>query len=106
MPRLKLGCTEIHLIEPGVKVNDHDNLLAQKQLDIPGRVFCISIGRRPGASRALHLEPCSGRAAPPLICGRRRRFLTIGAPPPIICRCAADAIFVCLIILLHFSSFA
>ena len=40
----------------------------------------------------------------------RRRFLMIGAlplqpPPPIICWRAADATLLCLIILLHFSSF-
>jgi len=32
------------------------------------------------------LEPCAGRAATPTICGRRRRFLVIGGPPPLIYR--------------------
>src|SRR6218665_950519 len=47
----------------------------------------------------LGLRLCWHRyaAPPPSICGRRRRFLMI------ICRLAADAMLVCLFILLHFS---
>ena len=55
----------------------------------------------------LALEPSAMARAPPSICWRRhRRFLMMGAPLQIICRCAADAMLVRLIISWHFSGFA
>ena len=54
----KLGCTAIHFVEPGVKVNGEyyrNNLLGQKLLPDMRRLsqdefFCVSTGRRPGTS--------------------------------------------------------
>jgi len=59
---LKLGCTSIHFVEPGVKVNGEyyrNNLLAQKLLPDMRRLsqdefFCVSTGRRPGTWSTRH----------------------------------------------------
>ena len=58
----KLGCTDIHFIELGTKVNwayYRDNLLAQKLLPdmrwlAQNEFFCVPTGRRPGASSTRH----------------------------------------------------
>ena len=50
------GCTEIHFIEPGVKVNGtyyHDNFLAKK-LHVLSDIFRISQGGVLSFSRTVH----------------------------------------------------
>ena len=82
-----LDCTEIHLIEPGVKANGtyyRDNLLAQKLLpDIcrisQGEFFVFPTGWCPGASSTRHCLFPGARNARPYLqhCGRRiHRILT------------------------------
>ena len=57
-----LGCSAIHFVEPGVRVNGEyyrNNLLGQKLLPDMRRLsqdefFCVSTGRRPGTSSTRH----------------------------------------------------
>jgi len=81
----KLGCTAIHFIEPGVKVNGEyyrNNLLGQKLLPDMRRLsqddfFCFNRGRRPcpPSTRHHHFPGARLRETRPISylrhCGRR-----------------------------------